>query len=190
MPAKTKLDQPLIDHAKALLQAGNHDDATARAVGVNPATWFRWLKRGAQAFATVESGVDLPLDEHPYLAFYTETLAAKARAETGHLEIIYNAAFGPLTESHEKFDKDGKLVERKVFQKPGDWRASAWWFEHGPGKEFWAGSAHLRLDDIHDAESKPLTEEQAMSDEAKAQMAKILHMDQKRRRGDSPTGTG
>lgn len=187
--AKTKLDREVIDHAKALLQAGNHDDATARAVGINPATWFRWLKRGAQAYALVESGAACPLDEQDYFAFYTETIEAKAKAEVGHLEIIYNAAFGPLTESHEKFDKDGNLVERKVFKKPGDWRASAWWFEHGPGKEFWAGSAHLRLDDLHDAEAaQAMTPEQAVSPEAKAQMAKILHMDQKRRNGDR-TGT-
>ena len=69
MARPTKLTQGVHERIVAAVRAGNYPEPSARAAGINPATYYRWLKRGEKE----PSG--------PYHDFYEAIGRAEAEAE-------------------------------------------------------------------------------------------------------------
>lgn len=87
------------------LRAGNFAEVAARHAGVHPATYYRWMERGAP-------GSDAPADE-PYRQFRAEVERALADAEALYVGLIVKAG----QEGH--WQAASFLLERRF---PERWR--------------------------------------------------------------------
>jgi len=48
MPRKSKLTKALIKKAEKLLAQGNYVSVVCQSIGIDDATWYRWLREGEQ----------------------------------------------------------------------------------------------------------------------------------------------
>lgn len=188
MRAAQKLDAETAAVAFALVQAGNQDEATARVLKISRATYYRWLQRGRTAQETLESGRGIPEEEYAYLDFHIGIEEAKARAEAGCVEIVLGAARGPLRERHvvtKLIDGVMTVVENREFEKPGDWRAAAFWLERAT-KNSWNIQPSLNRQDEHGGGGTlPLNEQLEITQEEALEMARIVHRASKRQDADA-----
>ena len=86
MARPTKLTDEVSERVVRALRAGNFPDVAARHAGVHPATYYRWMERGAPAR-------DAPEDA-PYRRFRAEVERALADAEAAGVGLILQSARG------------------------------------------------------------------------------------------------
>lgn len=75
-----KLTPELIEEAAQLIRAGNYNETVCRYLGIDPSTFYRWLREGEQE----ESGLKNQ--------FYHAIKRAEAHAEIRNVQIIQRAA--------------------------------------------------------------------------------------------------
>ena len=77
-----KLNKKTTDKITDAIGKGAYQDTAARAAGVNPSTFYRWMERGARDDAPEE-----------FKVFFDSVEEAKAMAEVDKVSIISQAAF-------------------------------------------------------------------------------------------------
>lgn len=164
----------------AMLRDGNSEEASAKAAGISPTTHYRWLARGRSALASQEQEIAVAEDDFVFLDYARATSEARAKAEIEAITGILEAGKGPIRERHVKYgplDEEGrrKILEIKEFEKPGDWHALAWWAERLI-KETWAAQRVIDPRDVNSGgDATPLAEKLAITPEAAAKIAKVIH---------------
>jgi hypothetical protein len=132
------------------LRAGAFIGPTCDRWGISRRIYYRWIERGEASLRAQEeaedAGLPVPEPDEPYHTFTIEQAGARAQAEIAALVRIRNAA---QDRKVTQIDRHGDPVEVTI---PGDWRADAWFMEHGPGRERWA----TRVEVAGDAD-RPLT---------------------------------
>ncbi|MBK3540221.1 hypothetical protein JHN61_29265 [Streptomyces sp. MBT67] len=105
----------------------------ADAAGVGRSTFLRWMSRGEDVVEDKQHGHLDVNSPDPHAALYarvTRARAASAVRATGHIEEAargavvsetYRTWTDPITGEHRS--------ERRIRRRPGDWRASAWFFD-------------------------------------------------------------
>jgi transposase len=74
-----KISAQKIEQLVGALRLGYFQEDAAKAVGISPATYFNWRKRGKEAFELREQGKTVPKSEEMFLELFDVT--EKARAE-------------------------------------------------------------------------------------------------------------
>lgn len=95
------------DRAERLIQAiraGSYADVAARAVGIDPSSYYNWMKRGREA-ERKENGDAANDEDFPYVELFESIKEAEAIAENEAIQRIQTAA------------------------QQGTWTADAWYLE-------------------------------------------------------------
>lgn len=127
--APTKLTPELIDKISSYIRLGAYVETAAASAGVHKATFYEWMKKGAQK----KSGLCRALND--------AVSKAVADGELRDLKRIEDAAQGTRTAILLK-DETGKQVVDKdgmnVYIKPmdPDWKAAAWKMERRNPKQW------------------------------------------------------
>jgi transposase-like protein len=103
-----------------MIASGSYAEVAARANGVDPATFYRWMKRGEEA-ETDDKGKPLDFDDDRYCVFREAVKEAEAKAEVLAVGRIQQAAAS------------------------GTWTASAWYLER-KYPDRWGRKDHLRTE--------------------------------------------
>ena len=118
------------DQLLDLIEQGALIATACKAVGIGTSTYYSWVHRGEIESKRLENNpqAEPKKSEQPYLEFLDAQKKALANAEILNLETIRQAAQG-TTETIERYDKNGQLIERKIIQRPPVWQAAAWFLE-------------------------------------------------------------
>lgn len=91
------------------LRAGNFVNVTCDLVGIDQSTYYKWAKRGEEEIERIERGEEPSEREAIFVKFVEATTRAKAEAVAESVKHIRAASID-------------------------DWRAAAWYLEHGHQK--------------------------------------------------------
>ena len=135
MARPTKLTPEVEERVVRAIRAGNYPEVAAAHAGIHPATYYRWMERGALAGNAAE--------DEPFRRFRSEVERALADAEAAAVALIGKAAR----------DGDSRaatwLLERRFSERWGSTRAPA-----QPDKTY----APMRSPDERDREIERLLE--------------------------------
>lgn len=93
MAEPTRLTPQLIQALGDKLRKGNYIGPACRAVGLNPATYYAWMRHGQKEHMRLQDPDAVPNpDKLQYLSFYYEMEQAKAEAETLLVEVWQSQA--------------------------------------------------------------------------------------------------
>jgi hypothetical protein len=140
--ARSKLTDEIVLTIFEFIAKGSTDDKACEAAGIQPATFYRWVKRGEKA----KSG--------KYCVFCENLKRARVKAYQRHLALIERAAKGKTAIKTKRVTThpDGKkTVVEETKELAPSWQASAWLLERRFPKDF------SRNRDLLDTEeNKPL----------------------------------
>lgn len=105
MGRPTKLTPEIHRAIVTALEAGNYQDASAAYAGVSAAAFYRWMERGREERARIETGEKPRKAEVVFVEFCEAVESARAKAEVRHVANIAKSA------------------------NDGVWQASAWYLE-------------------------------------------------------------
>lgn len=92
MARPSKLTPEIQQRIVSLIKAGNYAETAARASGIGPSTYYRWMDRGRDEQARLDQGGRPRKTEAPYREFWEAVTRADAEAEAIAAGLVMTAA--------------------------------------------------------------------------------------------------